>query len=89
MKAILTVLGQDRIGIVAAVSARLAAYHINILDMSQTILDGNFTMMMAVDLSSCAAGFKEVKDSFRELGNELGLTIQVQRTEIFDAMHSI
>ena len=62
---------------------------INILDLSQTILHGNFTMVMAVDMALCTVSFEEVKKSLAELGAQMGLSIQIQRTEIFDAMHSI
>ena len=82
MNAIVTVLGQDRVGIIAAVCNRLASYNVNILDISQTILQGAFTMVMAVDVSKSTA-------SFGELGREMGLSIRIQREEIFDAMHSI
>ena len=82
MNAIVTVLGQDRVGIIAAVCNRLADYNVNILDISQTILQGAFTMVMAVDVSKSTA-------SFGELGKGLGLSIRIQREEIFNAMHSI
>ena len=72
MNAIVTVVGQDRVGIIAAICNRLAANNVNILDISQTILQGSFTMVMAV-----------------ELGREMGLSIRIQREEIFNAMHTI
>lgn len=89
MKAIVTVLGKDRVGIIARVAVKLAEYNINVLDISQTILDGNFTMVMSVDMALCSESFGAVKEILRALGEEMGLSIRIQRTEIFDAMHSI
>ena len=89
MNAIVTVLGQDRVGIIAAVCNRLANYNVNILDISQTILQGAFTMVMAVDVSQSTASFGELGKGLNDLGAELGLSIRIQREEIFDAMHSI
>ena len=89
MNAIVTVLGQDRVGIIAAVCNRLADYNVNILDISQTILQGAFTMVMAVDVSKSTASFGELGKGLNDLGTELGLSIRIQREEIFNAMHSI
>ncbi len=89
MNAIVTVLGQDRVGIIAAVCNRLAEHNVNILDISQTILQGAFTMVMAVDVSQSTASFGELGKSLNDLGTELGLSIRIQREEIFNAMHSI
>ena len=89
MNAIVTVLGQDRVGIIAAVCNRLANYNVNILDISQTILQGAFTMVMAVDVSKSTASFGELGKGLSDLGGEMGLSIRIQREEIFDAMHSI
>ncbi|MCI9608639.1 MAG: ACT domain-containing protein [Oscillibacter sp.] len=89
MNAIVTVLGQDRVGIIAAVCNRLADYNVNILDISQTILQGAFTMVMAVDVSKSTASFGELGKGLGQLGDEMGLSIRIQREEIFNAMHSI
>lgn len=89
MNAIVTVLGQDRVGIIAAVCNRLASYNVNILDISQTILQGAFTMVMAVDVSKSTASFGELGKGLGDLGAEMGLSIRIQREEIFNAMHSI
>ncbi len=89
MNAIVTVLGQDRVGIIAAVCNCLANYNVNILDISQTILQGAFTMVMAVDVSASTASFGELREGLSALGAEMGLSIRIQREEIFDAMHSI
>ena len=89
MNAIVTVIGEDRVGIIAAVCGRLAELNVNILDISQTILKGNFTMVMAVDAGKANVGFDQLGESLAALGVEMGLTIRVQREEIFDAMHRI
>lgn len=89
MNAIVTVVGKDRVGIIAAVCNRLAGHNVNILDISQTILQGAFTMVMAVDVSQATASFGQLGDSLAELGREMGLSIRIQREEIFNAMHTI
>lgn len=87
MKAILTVLGTDRTGIIARVSGKLFDNGVNILDITQTILSGYFTMAMLVDLSEMRCSFPEMVGALNELGSELGVQIRMQRSEIFDAMH--
>ena len=89
MKAIVTVAGRDRVGIIAGVCTRLAELKINILDISQTVLQEYLTMMMLADLSGSDASFEEIKSSLDELGASTGLSIRIQRTDIFDAMHQI
>ena len=89
MNAIVTVIGKDRVGIIAAVCIKLAGLNINVLDISQTIMQGNFTMIMAVDVSQATASFAEIRDALAELGKEMELSIRIQREEIFNAMHSI
>lgn len=88
-KAVVTVLGFDRKGIIARVSHVLYERGINILDISQTILDGYFNMVMIVDLSEPTCPFDELQGDLNRLGEELGLQIRVQKTEIFEAMHQI
>ena len=89
MNAIVTVIGQDRVGIIAAVCIKLAEMNVNVLDISQTILDGKFTMVMAVDAANANVGFEELAAQLRELGEGMELSIRIQREEIFDAMHRI
>ena len=89
MNAIVSVIGRDKVGITAAVCCQMAEYQINILDISMTIVQGNFTMIMAVDLEKMTASFGEVVDACDALGRELGVSIRIQRQEIFDAMHEI
>lgn len=88
-KAVVTVLGFDRKGIIARVSAVLFERGINILDISQTILDGYFNMVMMVDLSEPTCSFDELQAELSDLGKELGLQIRIQKNEIFEAMHQI
>ena len=89
MKAIITVIGVDQPGIIARVSMGLYQNNINILDINQTILSGNFTMVMMVDLAGSAIPFEEIVKSLDSLSQELGLEIRIQRSEIFDAMHRL
>ena len=89
MKAIVTVVGRDRVGIIASVTAKLSELKINVLDISQTILQDYFTMVMSVDLAGCETAFGEVKELLTGLGDDMGLVIRIQRTEIFDAMYKI
>ncbi|KRM28864.1 ACT domain-containing protein [Schleiferilactobacillus harbinensis] len=88
MQAIITVVGQDKVGIVAGVSSKLAAMHINILDISQTIMEGSFTMMLLGGLPE-DADFKAVQQALTDFGTQQDLTIRIQRQEIFDAMSSL
>ncbi|BBO00142.1 ACT domain-containing protein [Sporolactobacillus terrae] len=89
MKAILTVIGKDNVGIIAGVSSKLAELNVNILDVSQTIMDGYFTMMMVLDLEKASTSFAEIKASLSEKGTVLGVQIKIQREEIFTSMHSL
>ena len=89
MNAIVTVIGKDKVGIIAAVCIKLAEMNVNVLDISQTILDGKFTMVMAVDAANANVGFEELAAQLRELGDGMELSIRIQREEIFDAMHRI
>ena len=89
MKAIVTVVGKDRVGIIAETCAALAAYNVNILDISQTVMQGYFTMMMAVDVSMCNVALTELCVAMDAKGQEMGLSIRVQREDIFEAMHRV
>ena len=81
-KCIVTVLGEDTVGIIAKVCTYLAENEINILDISQTIIQGYFNMMMIVDVANLKKDFKEVCDEMDVLGKEIGVTIHFQREEI-------
>ena len=89
MKAIVTVIGKDKSGIIAKVSSKIADASINIEDISQTIVQGNFTMLMLCDFSSSKLSLKEFHDQMIELGNEIGVSIHVQHEDIFNVMHKI
>ena len=89
MKAIVTVIGKDRVGITAAVCALLAQLNINILDISQTVLQDYFTMVMLVDTAACTASIGEMADLLEQAGKEQELSIRIQREDIFNAMHRI
>ena len=89
MRAIVTVVGKDQVGIIAGVCNTLANEKINVLDISQTIMQGYFTMMMVVDLSACTTSFEDLSGALQNFGEERGLSIRIQREDIFDAMHKI
>ncbi len=88
-KSIITVVGQDRVGIIGRVCTYLAEGNVNILDISQTIVDGYFNMMMVVDITNLSISFESLAEGLDTLGKEIGLTIRIQHTEIFDSMHRI
>ena len=89
MKAILSVFARDAKGITAYITAILAQQGINILDISQTLMQGYFTMIMLVDLTDCPLAFGALAELLREKGEERGLAVHIQRQDIFDAMHRI
>lgn len=89
MNAIITVIGKDNVGIIASISTKLAEFNINILDVNQTIMHGNFTMFMIVSLEKCNCEFNKLIDSFAKLSENLNLSIKIQREEIFNSMHTI
>ena len=89
MKAIVTVVGKDRVGIIAAVCVKLAEYNVNVLDISQTVMQNYLTMMMVVDVSGCTVPLAELVGLMEDMGKERGLSIRIQREDIFEAMHRI
>jgi len=89
MRAVITVIGQDRVGIIAGVSAILAERNVNILDISQTIMQDVFTMITLVDISKLNTSFHELQQRLEEKGTELGLSIRIQHEDIFNSMHRI
>ena len=89
MKAVMTVIGADCIGIVAQVSTLLAKMNVNILDVSQTIMEGTFTMIMLVAWTQGAPEFDVVQNRVSEKGKTMGVSIRMQRQDIFTAMHTI
>ena len=89
MKAIVTVVGKDTVGIIANVCVELAKYNVNVLDISQTVMQGYFTMMMVVEVSKSSIPVAELAKVLEEKGKDMGLSIRLQREDIFDAMHRV
>ena len=88
-KAIITVVGKDRVGIIAGVCTYLAENQINILDITQTIVKGFFNMMMVVDVENITKSFGEVARELEQVGEEIGVSVKIQREEIFLKIHRI
>ncbi len=88
-KAVLTVVGKDKVGIIAAVSKAFAETNVNILDLSQTIMQNIFTMIVLVDVANSTVPFAELSDMMTALGDSMQLKIQLQHESIFDSMHQI
>ena len=88
MRAILTVIGKDKVGIIAKVSQTLADLDLNIIDVTQTILNEYFTMMMVLE-SKGNADFKLIREKLDQTAEQLGVDIRIQNAEIFDAMHKL
>ncbi len=89
MRAIMTVIGPDHVGIIAGVTTLLASLNINILDLSQTIMSGNFTMTLLVDTAEANCSFDEIRASLKAHGEAQNLSIRIQREDTFTAMHRI
>ncbi len=89
MNAIVTVVGSDKVGIIAKVSAFLAERAINIEDISQTVLSGNFVMMMMVDLAKSSKPLSEVKQELSDLGDTMNVSISMMHERVFSAMHRL
>lgn len=89
MKTILTVIGKDQTGIIAGISQKLYELNINILDLTQTIMDEYFVMITLLDLSGIDLSFDQVKAALSETGDKLKVKVNIQREEIFDAMHRL
>lgn len=89
MKAVITVIGHDKVGIIARVAHILAEAKINILDISQTIMQNMFTMIMLVNIEQCAESFDSIAKKLDGAGEEMGLSIRIQHEDIFNSMHRI
>ena len=89
MRAIVTVIGKDTVGIIAGVCQILSQQNVNVLDISQTVLQEYFTMIMLVDTAECSVAFDELGRILAAAGQEKGLSIRIQREDIFEAMHRI
>ena len=89
MRVVLTVIGQDKVGIIAGVSNVLAECNINIININQNIMQGFFNMVLIADMSEAAVSLQEAKEKVHALGEKLGVEIRMQSEEIFTAMHRI
>ena len=88
-KVIVSVLGRDKVGIIAGTTRTLSEANANILDISQTILQDYLTMIMVVDISKCTVSFAELKENLEKTGEIIGVHINAQKAEVFDFMHRI
>jgi ACT domain-containing protein len=89
MNAIITVVGKDKVGIIAGVCVALEKINVNILDISQTVLQNMFTMNMLVDIKNANVDYAQIVEALDKEGERLGVSIRIQKEEIFDAMHKI
>ncbi len=89
MRAIITVIGKDKVGIVAGITTELTKHNINIIDINQTIMEEFFTMVLMVDLSKAKESFDEIKKALVLEGKSLGVDVKIQREEIFNSMHTV
>jgi ACT domain-containing protein len=89
MKIVVTIIGQDRVGIVAKVSAAMAEANVNILDINQNIIHGFFNMVMIADMSAATTPLKDFQKKLSDVGETIGVEIKVQHEDIFNAMHRI
>ncbi len=89
MNSVVTVVGKDSVGIISTISNVMADNKINILDISQTIMNGFFTMIMVVDISNATKEIKEIRDILNESGEKLGVSANIQHEQVFQAMHRI
>jgi ACT domain-containing protein len=88
-RAILTIIGSDRVGIIAGIANVLSEHNVNILDISQSVIREYFTMIMMVDIAQASASFEALRKALDEKGHQLGVKVEIQREEIFQAMHRI
>jgi ACT domain-containing protein len=88
-RAIITIIGSDRVGIIAGISTALAEANVNILDISQSVIREFFTMIMMVDLTGSAVSFPTLSEILWRKGEELAVRVEIQREEIFKAMHRV
>ncbi len=88
-RAIVTIIGADRVGIIAGIANALAAANVNILDISQSVIREFFTMIMMVDLAGTSTSFEELTARLNKIGANLGVRVEIQREEIFKAMHRV
>jgi ACT domain-containing protein len=89
MRAVITVIGKDTVGILASISTACAKYKNNILEVTQSVMQDLFVMIMLIDINECTIPFTEFADEMAELGTEMGLSIRAMHEDIFNSMHRI
>lgn len=89
MKAVISVIGHDRVGILAAVAEQCARYQVNIIDVSQTVMQNMFTMIMLVDIGGISVKFGDFAELMQQFGAEIGMDVRVMHEDIFNAMHTV
>ena len=89
VKAVISVVGNDKVGIIARVSAKIAEHNVNILDITQTVMQDYFTMIMLVDVEKLNVKFADFAEIMGKYGDEIGMNIRVQHEDIFNSMHRI
>jgi ACT domain-containing protein len=89
MRAVISVIGKDTVGILAKVSAVCAANKLNIVEVTQSVLQDFFAMIMVVDISAATAPFAQLSDDFAAIGDEMGLSVRIMHEDIFNSMHTI
>ncbi len=89
MRAIITVIGPDRVGIIAEVCTLLARFNVNVIDLNQTLMENFFTMTVLVNVGAANVSFDTIRDALIDKGQDMGLSIRIQREDIFTAMHQI
>lgn len=89
MNAIITVVGSDKVGIIAKVTTYLAAHSINVVDITQTILSGNFVMMMMINLEKSDITIDQLRDEMNKTGSDMGVEINIMNEKVFSAMHRV
>ncbi len=89
MRAVITVIGKDTVGILAGISAKCAEYHANIIEVTQSVMQEMFAMIMMAEIDECTVPFKELADSLIVKGEELGVKVHVTHEDLFNSMHKI
>ncbi len=89
MRSVVTIIGKDKVGIIANISGLLADKNVNILDINQTVMQEYFTMIMLVDISNLSISLVDLKNELEKIGKEMGLSVRLQREDIFNKMHEL
>lgn len=89
MRAVISVIGKDMVGILAKISTVCASHNVNVIDVTQTIMQDMFVMIMMTDISSCSVPFSQLQDELTKIGDEMGLSVHTMHEDIFNSMHKI